>query len=113
MSKLSLRISTFLFIGIGCFSAANAAIVQTVRYSETFRTSGGERVEATAWCQPGEVASGGGYQLSYGEGFFAFYNAAVTNGSQQGWRLTFILESVPVLPYVSTGNVRVVCLKQQ
>ncbi|QWP79162.1 hypothetical protein J5226_12560 [Lysobacter sp. K5869] len=113
MSKLVLRISALVAIGLSGLATADAAIVQTVRTSSTFTTMGGAQVEAIAWCQAGEVVSGGGHNMTYGDGLFIYYNGPVTSGSLQGWKFRFWLASVPIPPGSSVGTAFAVCLKQQ
>ena len=98
-------------IALGFCASADAALVRTVRYAN-FNTSSYSQTEVNAWCEPGEIATGGGYSMSYGEKHFVYNNNPVDNGALQGWKFRFIAQGV--YPQISVfGAVYVVCVKQQ
>lgn len=98
---------------LACCSTANAALVQTTRYTSYNSNQANTQLEYTAWCQAGEVAAGGGYTMSYATGVFVYADAPTSSGSLQGWRFRFIVGGFEWPQYRVFGAVYVNCLRQQ
>ncbi|MGH8079490.1 MAG: hypothetical protein ACREP7_02870, partial [Lysobacter sp.] len=99
LRKTLSNIAAFALLTLGCSAAADAALVQTVRYAN-FQTNQRVQVETAAWCQAGEIATGGGHTMSYGEDVFVYANAPTSNGALQGWRFRFIATAPAQQPTV-------------
>ncbi|QWP78727.1 hypothetical protein J5226_10160 [Lysobacter sp. K5869] len=96
---------------LGFCASADAALVRTIRYAN-FTTNSYVQKDVTAWCEPGEVATGGGHSITYGEKFFVYNNNPVANGSLQGWNFRFIIQGV-YPQFTVVGAAYAVCVKEQ
>jgi len=95
--------------------SADAALERTVRNAGVMGFAGNRSYEATAWCLPGEVASGGGYTSGYGITPRIDDSAPTSDGELQGWKVRFTAFIVPdpYVPVRMVGAAYVVCLKAQ
>lgn len=115
MFKNTLKTLAGAALMLGCCASAQAELVRTVRTSAVMGYTGTRSYETVAWCQPGEMATGGGYVSGYGVAPRIDDNAPASDGSLQGWRVRFTvsLSADPLQPSRMVGGASVICLKAQ
>ncbi|WP_242112988.1 hypothetical protein [Luteimonas aquatica] len=70
---------------IGASTAAEAAVTQHIRYASYSGISATSTYYA--WCMPGEIASGGGFNNNYNPNQYINGSYPATNGAIQGWAI--------------------------
>lgn len=115
MLKKNLKTMGLALLALGFCASADAALVRTVRTEGLMALPGIPTREATAWCAPGEVASGGGYTSINGFNPRIDDSYPVSNGDLQGWKIRFtaLVPYDPGMPFKMVGGLYVVCLKSE
>ncbi|WP_148650645.1 hypothetical protein [Lysobacter capsici] len=114
MFKHVFKLSTLLVVGMSCCTSTGAAIVATPRYAGPVGVGEGNSGSATAWCDSGEVESGGGHSLMTPvKSLQIQYNGPKYQDGRQGWSLIFRIDAVASPGQAVDAVVHVICLKQQ
>ncbi|MEI2431537.1 hypothetical protein RDV84_11085 [Lysobacter yananisis] len=97
---------------LGVSASAHAALVQTVRHTTIWGFPAPHSRDVDVWCEPGEVATGGGYKTFDALDLYISKSAPISNNGVQGWGIRYT-SAYPSPDSAIIATAYVVCLKQQ